>query len=275
VILIGAIFVVVYSKNKKSSDAAAALAPWVPSATNMDPSVDIPGIYVGASVEQNGAITFPKYKAALHVSSTQRVAYDRFPPVGGPHDGEWAACNGVVYTKAVRDENMVHTLEHGAIWIAYNPDKLSAADISTLEGFVTNQQFISMSPYPTLTAHPISLQAWGHQLQVDSASDPRIAEFITALKLNQYTYPEIGATCDQPTFDTANPPAFDSSPRTASDVQLDGSGLTTDTSELMGDTGASSGVATDTSGVSGSAPAVSSSGSGTASSAAGSTAASK
>ncbi len=36
----------------------------------------------------------------------------------------WATCNGVVYTKAVRIENMVHTLEHGAVWIAYNPDTI-------------------------------------------------------------------------------------------------------------------------------------------------------
>ncbi|GGM18168.1 DUF3105 domain-containing protein [Nakamurella endophytica] len=241
VALIAAIFVVVYSKQRDKDADAAAAAPWVPSADNMDPSTAIPGIYVGKSVTADGTITYPDYKAALHVNATQRVAYDRFPPVGGPHDATWAACNGVVYGKAVRDENMVHTLEHGAVWIAYNPAKLAPGDLDVLKGLVTGQTFISMSPYPTLD-QPISLQSWGHQLKVQSASDPRVKEFITALRLNQYVYPEIGATCDQPTFDTENPPAFDPSPRGADAIPLSGAGLTTATSEMAGaDSGSQSG----------------------------------
>ncbi len=73
---------------------------------------------------------------------------------------------------------------------------------------MTGQQYITLAPYPGLDA-TISLQAWAHQLKVDSAGDPRIGQFITALRLNQYVYPETGATCEQPTFDIANPPAFD------------------------------------------------------------------
>ena len=38
-----------------------------------------------------------------------------------------------------------------------------------------------MSPYPGLDA-PISLQAWGYQLKVDNADDPRIDDFIKALR---------------------------------------------------------------------------------------------
>ncbi|MTD13631.1 DUF3105 domain-containing protein [Nakamurella sp. YIM 132087] len=238
VALIGAIFVVVYSRNSENSAAADRLAPWVPSEENKDPSVNIPGIYVGASVEENGVITFPKYKAALHVESTERVAYDRYPAVGGPHDGVWAACNGVIYTQAVREENMVHPLEHGAIWIAYNPDTIADGDLAILEGLVRNQTFMVLSPYPTLD-QPISLQSWGHQLKLQSASDERIQEFITALKQNQYVYPEIGATCDQPSFDTENPPPFVPGAPGADAIPLDGSGLTSDTSEVMTDDTAS------------------------------------
>lgn len=67
-----------------------------------------------------------------------------------------------------------------------------------------------MSPYPTLDA-PISLQSWGHQLELDQASDIRIDQFISALRLNPATYPEVGATCSIPplSFDPDNPPPFD------------------------------------------------------------------
>lgn len=240
VALIGTIFAVVYSKQKTKADAANALAPFQPTAENMDPSVTIPGIYVGASVHKSGVIDYTKYKALLHVNANQRVAYDRFPPVGGPHDGTWAACNGVVYPNAVRDENMVHPLEHGAIWITYNPDKIAAGDLDKLKARVEGKQFIYMSPYPTLD-QPISLQAWAHQLKVQSADDPRIDEFITALQRNQYVYPETGATCDSAGIDASNAPAFDPSPRGSDAIPLDGSGLTPATDEMpsQGQSGAS------------------------------------
>ena len=230
-VLIAGIFTVVYSKNRSNNEAAAAVAPFVPSETNKDPSTKIPGIFVGAStVAANGTLSYNEYKAALHVSSTQRVNYDRFPPVGGPHDAEWADCNGDVYPNAVRNENMVHPLEHGAIWITYNPKTIAAGDLDKLKALVTGKTYIYMSPYPDLDS-PISLQAWAHQLKVPSASDARIKEFITALQQNVYIAPEPGGSCDQPGFFAA-PPAFDPSKPGADAISMTGAGLTADTSEV-------------------------------------------
>ena len=129
VALAAGIFVVVFSKTKENDAAQDALAPWTPSESNQDPSTAIPGIFVGAATPATAdtPASYVDYKVGLHVTADQRVAYDRFPPVGGPHDGTWADCNGVVYDTAVRNENMVHTLEHGAIWITYNPDTITAA----------------------------------------------------------------------------------------------------------------------------------------------------
>lgn len=169
-----------------------------------DPSTSIQGIEIKS------------YKGADHVQAPQRVDYDESPPFGGAHDGIWAACNGVVYTKPVRTEHMVHTLEHGAVWIAYNPDTLPAADVEALAKKVTGQQYMVMSPYPGLDK-PVSLQSWGHRLKVADAADRRIDQFVKALKQNKYTYPEPGATCDIPAsaFDQDNPPPFDPSPAPA------------------------------------------------------------
>lgn len=240
VVLAGAIAWVVIAKNNQTNAKADALAPWTPSADNRDPSTKIPGIYVGASAEEavdaGGGqqlirYNYSAYKALIHVKADQRVAYDRFPPVGGPHDEQWADCQGIVYTKPVRDENMVHTLEHGAVWIAYNTDKVKGADLDALKSLVEGQNYITLTPYPGLKT-AVSLQAWAHQLQVDSATDPRIEQFITALRQNIYVYPETGARCDSPGWDSANPPAFDASPRTATDVQMDGKGAAGATGEM-------------------------------------------
>jgi hypothetical protein len=242
-LLVGGIFAVVYSKNRQNNSEAAAVAPFTPSDTNKDPSTAISGIYAAkATVAANGTLSFTTYKAALHVTGTQRVAYDRYPPVGGPHDGTWADCNGDVYTTAVRNENMVHPLEHGAVWIAYNPKTIAAGDLDKLKAIVTGQSYLFMSPYPGLDA-PISLQAWGHQLKLTSAGDVRIKQFITALRQNPYTTPESGASCSQPGF-AAAPPAFVATPPGSDAIQMDGAGLAAATDETVpnADTAASGAV---------------------------------
>jgi hypothetical protein len=61
----------------------------------------------------------------------------------------------------------------------------------------------------------VSLQSWGHQLKVGDVNDPRVDQFIQALRLNQYQYPEVGATCDVGSgggFDVDNPPPFVAAP---------------------------------------------------------------
>ena len=231
--LAAGIFWVVLSKTNEKSAAQDALAPWTPSESNHDPSTAIPGIYVGASTPAtaDSPASYVDYKAAIHIAANQRVAYNRYPPVGGPHDGTWANCNGIVYTTAVRNENMVHTLEHGAVWIAYNPDTITPADLTTLTGLVQNQPFTTLTPYPGLDS-TISLQAWAHQLKLDSASDPRVQEFITALRQNRWVYPETGATCQQPSFDVTNPPPFDPTPPGADAIPMSGTGGSAASTEM-------------------------------------------
>ena len=98
------------------------------------------------------------------------------------------------------NENAVHALEHGAVWITYQPG-LAADQVATLAKSVTGVDRMLMSPYPGLKT-AVSLQAWDYQLFVDSASDPRIAAFIKAVRFNPDTTPEVAATCSQPTFVT-------------------------------------------------------------------------
>jgi len=137
---------------------------------------------------------------------TGAVSYDTSPPIGGNHSPYWGDCSGTVYTNAIANENAVHMLEHGAVWITYNPTTLPASDVSTLAALVNGQDRMAMSPYPNLDS-PISIQSWGYQLKVSSPTDPRIQKFIDALRYNPKTTPEYGATCSQPTF-KAHPSTF-------------------------------------------------------------------
>ncbi|WP_409331646.1 DUF3105 domain-containing protein [Trujillonella humicola] len=148
---------------------------------------------------------------------TTSVDYSESPPVGGPHDGEWADCTGTVYDADIRHENAVHSLEHGAVWVTYDPEAVSDDDIATLGGLVEGTPYRMMSPYAGQDS-PISIQAWNHQLAVDSADDPRLAQFADALTQNDANTPEPGASCENPQFLTSPLVAGDPSRGTESMV---------------------------------------------------------
>lgn len=177
---------------------------FIPTAENQDPSTQIDGVLT---------VQYDRPGNRDHVVSPQRVAYDQSPPFGGPHDEFWATCSGQVYEQAVRNENMIHSLEHGAVWIAYNPEQITGAALDSLRGRVEGQSYLMLSPYPGLDS-PISLQSWGHQLKLADAEDERIDQFIRALRVNEYTHPEVGSPCDvlPGKFDPANPPPFVAEP---------------------------------------------------------------
>ncbi len=149
-----------------------------------------------ADAKKIPGVTYKQEPDHTHVFST--VNYDSSPPVGGNHSQIWADCSGTVYPSAIANENAVHALEHGAIWITYRPG-LAADQVATLSKLVDGQDRMLMSPYADLKT-PISLQSWGYQLFVDKADDPRITQFIDALRYNPKTTPEYGAQCADPQF---------------------------------------------------------------------------
>lgn len=118
------------------------------------------------------------------------VEYAILPPVGGVHNSAWLNCG--VYSQPVQDENAVHSLEHGAIWIAFRPG-LDQAEVAKLATLTRQSGFRLMSPYPDLSS-PIVLSAWGYQLHVDNADDPRVTAFIEKYERNP-AGPEPGAPC--------------------------------------------------------------------------------
>jgi hypothetical protein len=113
-----------------------------------------------------------------HVSGT--VTYDHVPPVGGAHNPVQLNCG--IYTVPVPNENAVHSMEHGAVWITYQPN-LPADQVATLQQIVSThyvgtERYLVLSPYAGIPA-PIVASAWGYQLTVSQASDPRLVQFMT------------------------------------------------------------------------------------------------
>jgi Protein of unknown function (DUF3105) len=126
--------------------------------------------------------------AGKHTSAN--VDYEQSPPVGGAHDPVWQNCG--YYDKPVRNENAVHSLEHGAVWITYSPD-LPQDQVTELQNIAQSRSYILVSPYPGLDS-PVVASAWGKQVALDGPEDPGLESFIKAYRLGPQT-PEPGAVC--------------------------------------------------------------------------------
>ena len=116
------------------------------------------------------------------------VDYPQNPPVGGPHNPVPQECG--VYDAPVLNEHAVHSLEHGAVWITYRPD-LSTDQVGDLRRLAERNENVLVSPYPDLPA-PVVASAWGEQLKLERADDPRLRRFVRAFA---GFGPEAGASC--------------------------------------------------------------------------------
>jgi hypothetical protein len=122
--------------------------------------------------------------------TTDPVTYPQHPPVGGPHDPTWQNCG--FYASPVRNENAVHSLEHGAVWITYRPD-LPQPQIDALRTLADDQIYILVSPMVDLPA-PVVASAWGNQILLNDADDERLTEFVRRFRQDPNA-PEPGAPC--------------------------------------------------------------------------------
>lgn len=125
---------------------------------------------------------------AGHVEAS--IAPSALPPMGGDHDPVWQNCG--IYSEPVPTENAVHSLEHGAVWVAYSPD-LPADEVVALTSLVSGKPYALLSPYPDL-ASPVVLTAWGVQLELDDVTDERLPTFLEKYLQGDQT-PEPGASC--------------------------------------------------------------------------------
>jgi hypothetical protein len=162
--------------------------------------------------------------ALEHNHVTGPVKYVVTPPVGGPHDPVWM--NAGVYTKPIPVARAVHNLEHGAVWITYDPD-LPAKEVKELTAFVTKQtlipedlssfgisnaknRYVDLSPWSSNSLpSPIVISSWGYQLRVTSPTDPRLQQFVDTLRYKQKYSPEFGGPVDGVPVQTGGRPALD------------------------------------------------------------------
>lgn len=121
--------------------------------------------------------------------TAEDVDYEHEPPLGGPHADRWLQCG--VYDRPVREENAVHALEHGTVWVTHQPGL--TPDLVAALTAVLPEDFI-ISPHPAVGS-PLVVTVWGRQLELDGVDDPRLAAFLAEYG-DGGTAPEPMASCE-------------------------------------------------------------------------------
>ena len=126
--------------------------------------------------------------SGVHVETA--VDYDHTPPAGGPHNPAWLNCG--VYDQQQTDEYAVHSLEHGAIWIAYDPGFTTDEEIAALVDLAPDTYTI-IAPYNGI-GEAKAISAWGAQLRFTDVDDPAVQNFIDEF-WRSASSPEPNAPC--------------------------------------------------------------------------------
>ena len=129
------------------------------------------------------------YPATTNRTLERPIDYDRHPPTNGDHDPLWQNCG--YYPEPIKDRHAVHSLDHGVVWITYQPD-LPAAQVDELRSY-GGERYVIVSPYPGQDA-PVIATSWRVQLKLDGAEDTRLRQFVDQFRISEIS-PLSGNKC--------------------------------------------------------------------------------
>lgn len=191
------------TKHKTSAQRQTAPSPWGKRIATGLGLLAVAGIVSIIAFSSEPARGVPDGTRTVAVGAPRHVEGTIYKkdevPAGGEHNPVWLNCG--YYDTQIGAEFAGHSLEHGAVWITYNPD-IGQKGIDRLRGLVRRDRKVIVSPVEGL-ASPVLLTAWGRQLAVDSADDGRIEQFANEFA-GSVNAPEPGGTCQggvgNPTF---------------------------------------------------------------------------
>ncbi len=151
-------------------------------------------VFISTSDREKGALAIEGVQTFTGITASHSngtVNYQQTPPAGGEHAPAWLNCG--VYAGPIPNENAVHSLEHGAVWITYDPTVITGEQLRTLRKAIPKTHVI-LSPYLGLPSSIVA-SAWGVQLKMSQVNDTRISEFIAKYRGGAGLAPEPGGPC--------------------------------------------------------------------------------
>ena len=122
----------------------------------------------------------------------ENVDYPTIPPAGGDHLGIWHTCG--IYKVELLDEAAVHSLEHGAVWVTYQPE-IQKEELIKLTTMLSGNPKILLSPH-SQQGSPIVATAWGRRIELETSDNGKLEKFVDFF-VDGEAAPEAGITCDR------------------------------------------------------------------------------
>ncbi len=119
----------------------------------------------------------------VHIASASHVGSERdmvipvgAPPAGGPHFS--TPLRTGFYDDPVPDGNAVHALEHGIVWLSYNPELVDEAGVDALRDiFGDFRRDLIVSPRPD-NSDAVAIVSWGRIMRLDGVDVEQLSDFI-------------------------------------------------------------------------------------------------
>lgn len=109
-----------------------------------------------------------------HVDGT--VNYEMSPPVEGAHADNPSGCG--VFSSPVINENFVHSLEHGAVGLLYDPTRAAPEDIKELEAIAAAaDRNVLSAPYEGMET-VFSITSWSRRMDLNDLDLSAVNEYV-------------------------------------------------------------------------------------------------
>jgi hypothetical protein len=137
-----------------------------------------------------------------HAAVGETVAYEESPPVSGRHAPSPIPCG--TYGEAVPNEGLVHSLEHGAVYLLYAPD-VPVPQIRQLEEIAGNyDENVLVAPYDGEMETPIAVGSWGERMDLEEVDEDAITTYIDTFA-GEGPESDTGQTCPNDSDQTFDP----------------------------------------------------------------------
>ncbi len=127
-----------------------------------------------AEISLEGRVEELEIEGANHIGPGEPVSYKTNPPTSGSH---WTNPAGWKFNdKSVRDEQIVHNLEHGGIWITYKD--LSDENVDKLKEIAKNNSGSVVVSKRDENDDSIVVASWGRMMRLDEVDKALIQKYI-------------------------------------------------------------------------------------------------
>ncbi len=125
-------------------------------------------------VSLEGKVEEFEIEGVNHVILGETVSYNTNPPTSGAH---WTTpANWRFNNKELPDEQLVHNLEHGGIWITYKD--LDEENINKLKDIAKNNSNSVVITKRNKNDNPIVVASWGRMMKLSEVNEALIQKYI-------------------------------------------------------------------------------------------------